>query len=279
MTGTQTARKGQEAFVPVEVLPFTRVLWKTEDRGLRALVREIGREYVRAELETVSQGLRPCATVHVYSENAWKEVRALGERGLVFVPILEVRRVHGFAHRFYKPRPGEPYDIYGVVAKKAEDALEFAEASRRGDHRKLGELLGYPECCVKFFEEKWVRERHVDPPWAIAVNTPGAEANGDEVAVRGFPECNVMIRYASVRVVPHLPCSFTCEETVEFAKMFLRFMPHGKEALKLLSRPLVWDCWRGVVVVDHPDFMIVANSTPYARRKRVRWLGGKPTGP
>lgn len=206
--------------------------------------------------------------MHIRSNSLMDDMNLIHENDLVFLPILKCAPVSGFAHRFYEVQPGEPYDVFGVIAKKHSHAEAFRKAFKENDHRTVGRLLGYPECCITFFEKTWPHV--VDPFWEYALNGTGKN-DGDVLEITGYPECNLILRYFGLRVAPHIYCSPKCESTKKWAGGFLRHIPHRKELLELLSLPMTWDNYMGVVTIRTPWFIGVANSTPYRRRKIVRW--------
>jgi len=225
---------------------------------------------------TVVNEERPCSTFHICSEHVYEDLQLLREHGLVFIPLRKCRRVGGFAHRFYDPLPGQPYDVFGVISRDNASAERFAKAYYRGDHWTMGKLLGYPECCIHFFLETWIERQVVDPIWEAAANTTGHRKKVQ--IIREFlPECNILSRYAGIRVVPHLVCSFDCEGSAVFAEMFRPYIPHYRKLVKLLSEPTLWDCRYGVAIVKTRYFEIVANSHPY-RDRRVVQLGETEMG-
>jgi len=252
-----------------EIRPFIRIIVEAGYNKLRDELCVLARECWLAELKSVAEGMRACATMHISSETLFRDLKLLEELGLVFVPIRECARVNGFAHKFYAREPGKPYDVYGVVARDYETGRKFAKADRSGDHITVGKLLGYPECCVKFFIHMW--PKWYDPIWPAALNTPGAKVSGREVIVNDcFPEANILLRYCGIRAVPHLVCNFKCKATKEFAEEFMQFIPHRRELINLLSQPITWDAYKGVVMVRMPHFIVVANTMPLRHRHIVK---------
>jgi uncharacterized protein DUF483 len=75
---------------------------------------------------------------------------------------------------------------------------------------RLGSLLGYPDCCIKFFNEHW-REACNDYEGDV---TPFIIANSQ--SERGFPfQNNHLTGLFGVPLVSHLPCSFSCRATIK----------------------------------------------------------------
>jgi len=267
--------------VEIELFPFTRTLWDVNaDQALKNMWGDLQRESWMAELRTVAEGVRKCATTHIGSDRVKEDMELLDDLGLRFMPLRKAKRVSGFAHRFYDDvAPGEAYDVYGAVARDRADLLAFRRASEAGDHITMGKLLGYPECCSRFFVGRWAAGEF-DPIWGAALNTPGTKLDGEFKAEIGdfHPECNILLRYFGVRAVPHLVCSYTCERSAELGRAFLGFVDGRAELLKFLSEPVEWDCWRGAAIVTTPHFRGITNSMNFADRRVLR-LGTPGTRP
>jgi len=255
-----------------DVMPVSRVVWKLKTDLDRKIFDEIRRDCWLSELKTVSEGYRKCATTHLRSESVKEDLEFLESLDLYFLPIRKCRRVQGFAHRFYDPKPNEPYDVYGVVSRDLRYAREFKRASQPPiDNSVIGRLLGYPKCCIKFFNEVWYRS--YDPIWVIAERTRGRLKKGNEIYIKDFyPEANILLRYFGVRAVPHLVCSFRCKKSKQFSRNFLQFVKHKKILMEILSSPMIWDCYKGVAIVTTNWFVGIANSMPYAQKRKV-YLG------
>jgi len=258
------------------VMPLSRVVPKTKYREVSAEINILSSEIMKAEILSVSEGLRPCSTYHIKSESVMEDLEFLNSLGLLFLPLRKCKRVGGFAHRFYEPSPGEPYDVYGVISRSLEDAKKWKAANNSSptDNRTIGELLNYPKCCIEFFERAW-RQGHYDPIWDAALNSNIERI--DEFTVKvidPIPETNIIPRYFGLRAIPQLVCSFHCEESKEFAKDFLRFIPHRKELMEFLKDFYIWDCYKGVAIVTHEKFIGLANSMTYQDRHIV-YMGDK----
>ena len=74
------------------------------------------------------------------------------------------------------------------------------------DHDWFGRSLGYPECCRQFFHDRndW---RFDNTYFAAYSNT-----NGSPRAL-----CNTLSRHTALYLAPHIPCSFSCDATANYA--------------------------------------------------------------
>ena len=74
------------------------------------------------------------------------------------------------------------------------------------DHRKLGLLLGYPECCVDFFCRNF---------------------NADNSNLELKPEnpyTNIALRNKDLVLISHFPCSSGCDRSIALARKYLRLL-------------------------------------------------------
>ena len=245
-----------------DVEPKTKIAWRENVTGEdKEILRSIIRDLWMAELRSVREGDRKCTTFHINSDRAMEDLKTIEDLRLVFVPIRKAAQFAGFAHKFSDPEPNNPYTLYGAVAKKYEDAEKFRDAG--SNHKIIGDLLGYPGCCIESFNKYWVRGE-IDPLYIAAMNTEGAKKKGKyELEVEGYPECNILLRYFGFRCVPNLVCNYQCEGSKEFAKMFLKHVKHKKELLEILSMDCEWSCLKGIAIVKHPLFVGISNSMTY----------------
>jgi len=234
----------------VNLPSFVTVVFETE-----AMEDEFGNilsEYEtlmhKVEFLLIDKGIRKCDVEHIFPETLQQQLVLLDKAGYKYKALDQVKRFLGFSH--YHQRPNGLFDsmIFGVVGKRNEDLEEFAKGYYAGDHRIQGRLLGYPDCCINAFIDSWSK-KHFDPIVDIAERT--GVNNGE---VRGNPLLNVMLRYAGVRVIPFLPCTFTCKNAEKFAEHVLDIAKREnksvlKKGLWLLSQKLEWSQVNGIIEV------------------------------
>jgi len=248
----------------VEVRPFTRVIWrKGAPEKYRVALERAPSICSKAEYETVRRGFRECDAFHLHSRTWSDEFLKLTRDGLVYLPILKAASVSGFAHRFYEPKD-EEFMLYGVISRNIRSARAFREAHKRSDHDRIGFLLGYPECCRSFF----------------LATFPGGELDPIWMAGSGGlrPELNQFLRYFGPRIIPFFPCSYSCEEALGVAEIFLNIMReidrrNADLILDLLSMPAYWSMNKSIIQVTHLLFTGICNG--YSRPEKVDffWLG------
>ena len=101
------------------------------------------------------------------------------------------------------------YHIY--ISKDADKAKFLKLLENRNDDKAIGELLGYPKCCVDFFMENREKQQKIQNDYILPAldNSQGFK----------FPfYTNYAIRYFDITLLSHFPHSFYCEESINIAK-------------------------------------------------------------
>ena len=282
---------GDMKLIPgLDLPPSCRTVWVSEEarKTWAPVIPKVSAMVSELEVLSVAKGHRPCAWQTIAEDQFPRLAAAWAEMDLVSLPILRVRSFTGFAHRHETPRPGERASVCVIVAGSLKDALRFKAANASGDNDVQGELLGFPKCCRKFFDDAWAGG-FFDPVWQAAIQTTGVMVNDHSnrpleprelpepirhVTVSGHPFANSILRYAGLRVGFHLPCAFDCRETIKVAieRMTLADQVDARLAdilQGLLSMPMSWDVYHGIAVVRTPIFYLIVPSVPAAERHVV----------
>jgi hypothetical protein len=247
---------------------FVRIIPKQGFEEWPSKLGKMGHLYHLTEYEMVKRGYRPAATYHIDYQNLIEEMEKIRKDGLIFTPLRKSGYYEGFAH-FHPPvKPGEPFFWYGCLTKNQKNAEIFKKADKEGDHRTIGKMLGYPDCCIDYFIHTF--PINYDPIWIDL-----------EGKVEGYPETNQMLRYFGVRITSHLSCSPTCKTTREIGKIWFRVMEEidkkvAQEIYQILSDPIEWNSYHGVVQVETPYFLGLTHTFPYLEKPRIiHWKGLK----
>ncbi len=233
--------------------------WKNTIREMADLCRE-------TEYQLVKKGHRKAATLHIKDENYKELTEKINRDGLIFTPILKARLSVGFSHEHQVAKEGEPHYWYGCVTRNYEDGQIFkkAEGTEKNsitDHKKIGKLLGYPDCCIEYFDKHF--SKNWDPLW---VNKSGL--------VEGYIECNRILRYFGIQLSWHFSCSPVCKKTEEKVKEWIVVMKEidaelTNKVINLLGQNMTWDSYHGVVQVETPYFLGLSHTFPYLKKKRI----------
>jgi hypothetical protein len=237
-----------------------------------------GQFYPQIEYLTVKHGVRKTMIAHnVKPENIQKMSRDLAKDGLMMIPLSREGVSNGSFSHFSKSYDGRGDFVYrSVIAKNIADAYDFVQAHETHDDVRIGELLGFPQCCSTFFDRVW-KLGYFDPIWQQAENTPKAHIKN----IRNFEDRRLVrikesaeayktlstFRYLGVRVLSHFPCSFNCERSIQVANEWIDLgrklnLTGLNETLEIMQLPFEWDCLKGVAIINTPVFKIVTNSMP-----------------
>jgi len=252
-------KKFDYSFKEEKEIKILKSAWKSEylKEYWDKKIDEITKDFYYAQLKSVASGFRDCATIHIDGKSL-NELKFIAENNLVLYPIRKIKPFIGFAHVHQEPKEGEPSILYCVVSRSIEKAKKFAELenSYLRNHVEIGKLLGYPECCSKFFQETFHKNYDYIPE--IYKNSKDF-----------YPELNILIRYWGIRLIPFFPCRFDCENALDFAIEFKKFMKkeNYENLIKILGIKTIWDSYKGLVQVENNIFIGVTDS--YYLDKRV----------
>lgn len=274
----------------LEVTPFARHNWKTADSRdeWSELLQGAGRAKGVAEWKSVMDGAtnRRAAIVHVTNQNREEWIRRVGDHGLVYRDIRYSEPYDGFSHKFYPTDKQDPNRItYSVLAESEDVADKMVEAEMEMDgperHRTVGELLGFPDCCLEFFNNVWLQEQLVDPIYEISCNTDSVEAiDGDREHLRIVdpnPGASILWKYFGWSFITHIPCSWDCEKSIDIGRERYRLMcENGFEAeasalAEWLSLPATWSGLHALAEVKNAHCIGTSKTSSYFSEKQVVW--------
>ena len=126
--------------------------------------------WAEIEWRSVVARVRPCAHTIVDPDALASLTARMAEHG------LEVRRFGevGVSSAPYSSAaapviPGQRFAIRVAIGTPDANAA-FCAAWDANDQAKIGEALGYPSCCQRFFQRVWVEERCMDTTWAMTTS-------------------------------------------------------------------------------------------------------------
>jgi len=265
------------------VLPdFTRISW-VGDRARSSWeprIQRIGHAWSEIEWRSIVAGIRKCALTSVPADQLVARSTGWAADGLSTMPVGMSGVASGYASTSVSPRTGEPFE-YRVAVGALVDVAALKQAMDAGDDGTMGRLLGFPACCIAFFRRTWVEDACLDTTWAMASASASADENDRQIEIHPDTpfQANILWRWMGVRAVPHLPCSFTCPGTVEFANAL---MAVGREIgyraemewiEEILSWPVSWSALHGIAEVKTPVLKASTRSDATASEFLVRRHG------
>lgn len=225
------------ATTTIRLPDFKRTAWASETAraAWEPRIRAASAALLDVEIASVREGIRQAA--------------------LQFTPtVADLRRLDASGLRYRSVTPGRC-----AIARDAETVDAFVEAYRGRDDSTVGALLGFPACCRAFFDKLWNVDGLRDTTLRMA-GDPSA-------ALRG---CNILGRWFGVRHVPHLPCSWQCEATADFARRLRSLWPSDVVSTidTVLSWPVRYSALHAIAIITFP-IMKMVTETDYTAREAI----------
>ena len=115
--------------------------------------------------------------------------------------------------------------LYHVYISKDKNKAKFLKLlESRNDDKAVGQILGYPKCCIDFFIKNKEKQQKLQNDYILpALNS----SEGLE-----FPFYNnYAARYFDITLLSHFPHSFHCENSIKIAKNNLECIKKYSEEL------------------------------------------------
>lgn len=185
------------------------------------------------EILYVMEEAKPCARILVFEGELDKTIDFLNNNKLNyavsgFKVIKQNTQSEFYSDKSIKiqkndDRKGYFFAYISKTKSLAEKAKFLEEAN---NHKELGLMLGYPECCCKFFEKNF-DGKNTDLTLKILENSSGFEFSF---------YTNIAARHFDVALLSHFPHSFECKPSIEIAKTNLKILQkHSKQTAAIFS--------------------------------------------
>ena len=204
------------------VLPdWSRTQWTTIENKEKyeTCIHNISNAWRHIERMSVVHGLRQSTLDSINSDQLVPLIDEYKQYGIFIVPLAREGISRSYSSTTTNYTPGKPYRLRVVFTKSEELAKEWYDVWNTVplDNRRIGELLGYPPCCIDFYMKYWVDQKFVDTSWVMATDKLNLSNEDRIIHIKEDtpPECNILWRWQGVRLVSHLPCSFDCQHTVD----------------------------------------------------------------
>lgn len=139
-----------------------------------------------------------------FYDNELKQVESFCKRNNLFLAESKFKvklEEKGFSNRGIRSKNGMKL----VYISKDEKAAYLATlAEQTNNHRLLGKLLGYPDCCIDFFMNNFSKDN--PNPQLTSTN----------------PYTNINRRHEDKTILSHFPCSSDCKASITLAKSYLK---------------------------------------------------------
>lgn len=230
---------------------FVRVNWISEraKEKWEPIFAACSQLFTNLEKEAVRAGIRRATIQSIDPQIIDRFAHDWMQNDFMVIPIEKVQSIGTYQSS------GGPCDIskpwmYKVAIGKFEDARELVYAYREHNTYKIGDVLGYPDCCIDFFEVHWIKEHWLDTSLPMAL--------GESSIISWSPYCNILLRWLGLRLVSHLPCSFNCVDTAAIGRSYVQLaydLGHRTtiDALyDILSWPIEWTGLHGIGILTTP---------------------------
>ena len=237
------------------------------EKSLRVLAHTL-------EIKSVADGYRDVNVYYLNQSSYDEQLQDLTDNGLLFQPLLRIKRFDGFSHKHeIADEIGPNTSIYGAISRDNAKLKKFGKYFNQNDDYNMGLMLGYPECCCRGYVD--YSRRSPDPVWEIAQNG----SIHQPTVLRDIPwNLQIHMRYFGFKIIPFFPCSYTCAEAKKFAESWYSIMhsidPKTTEKLRdLMMEPSTWSLYNSQVLVNRPpskaNFMGYAVSAYCPGKKEV----------
>lgn len=253
---------------------FLRIIWATPEARVtwEPRISKISQAWIELERLAVFEHCKPGALQVVRPEDLASLTQWCYKMGLQIVVLGQQGISNGYSNgtRPYEAGKDWAYRVY--ICDSPDLAQLFLRLWEERDDYRIGAALGFPQCCCGFFSKWWVEEGWRD----LTIPMVGDSHNMEyPIGVYGPFECNILLRWLGVRLVSHLPCSFTCEDTQRLGqKLGLLGIRHGYVQemdwlTQMLSWPMQYSSLHGIGFVTTPCFKLVFDTTPTPTRVTI----------
>ncbi len=247
---------------------WTRWAWgsKVEREWWMPLFQEASNAFQQIEKLSVVEGVRDACWYFVSPENLIAETEWAMERGLILYPSTLSHTGNFYSS---KGATSGPVQFRVILSKPGVNLFPFT------DDEKIGQALGYPECCRRAFDATWGHGQ-VDSTWEQWNNTkPGSPIS----------HSHSLWRWMGIRLVSHMPCSYDCAASNEIAnKMIEVGEKHGfgeqiKIIREVLNWPVRWSRLFGIAEIVGPCIKVSTRTDWTPKREEFEKKGDyfKPT--
>jgi hypothetical protein len=162
------------------------------------------------------------------------------------------KNIGDFSNKGYKTSLQNPFPgmVFAYISKDIRLAELAKYLENANNTKRLGQLLGYPDCCIDFFVENAEEQAKKNNDFVL----PALKNSNSFV----FPkELNIAARYFDFNVLPFFPHSFSCKNAVKTAKSYFREIAEHDSSLAVelagkLNCGVIYTEKLGVFLLENP---------------------------
>ncbi len=110
------------------------------------------------------------------------------------------------------------------ISKERQKAKYAKEYEQNQDHISLGMMLGYPECCCKFFAENIEKESKRNNDFIVPITK-------NTISMENLAELNILSTYFDHALISHFPHKFDCPASLILAGKHLAIIQKYSKAI------------------------------------------------
>ncbi len=182
------------------------------------LIQIFGTKTKALEILYLLEDIKPSVRQGFYSSELFAVQKFCKENNLFLeispykIVILDAENGE-YSNKGIKADISDPRDgmLFVYISKEKEKAEQAKRLEIHNSYKILGEVLGYPKCCVNFFMRNQSKQSKLDNDYVLPAlkNSKG----------NNFPFYNNVIkRDHDIILLSHFPCSFNCEESIKIGK-------------------------------------------------------------
>ena len=142
----------------------------------------------------------------------------------------------------------------GMVFTYISKDMELAELAKylenSNNTKRLGQLLGYPDCCIDFFIQNMEEQSLGNNDFVL----PALKNSSGFVFKK---ELNIAARYFDSNILPFFPHSFSCNKALKMSRSFLKTIEKhdpkiGEDLKKSLKCGIIYAGEAGVFRLENP---------------------------
>ena len=253
----------------VQLPDFLRIAWVSERAKSvwASRLAAVAQAWQGIEVKSVLEGVRKCAITRV--------------NGSFAGDLADLAASAGCSSRLLPTLIGDrPSSLVGIC----RDSADLDRLASSSDIEALGQLLGYPPCCI---EKHIVRASPVSRSfgeWAsvtkpadLASRTETIEEEYVEVTSEDMELCNQLWSVIGIRQVPHEVCSINCKRSYSQAETFRKMMDSqiAEWSEQLFSWPVEWSALHGIGELRSPILKLAFPTVATLRKKTIWWRGSQ----
>lgn len=254
----------------------TRVIWASgEPREFwMPRIQQASQDWLKIEQLTLLEGLRDSILIFLQKDQVAEKKKWCAQNGFELVLLEAVPQNNSYSSYGSNGTVTKENHSYRAAITKKEYVGDWYDAWRGSDNKKIGQLLGYPECCQNFFEKYWVQEQWRDLTYPAYKNSPNGAS--------GPIEANILGRWIGIRWVSHMPCSFQCEHSVKIGKETrelaeaLGFKESAAVIDEVLSWNMKWSALHGIAEIKTPVYKVSAATEATGQELLIERSGKQP---